>query len=69
MRDPLLPPPPHALAGVELGAVLGVGNEVVLRVLSHLRANLIVSWKLEKYSLKHIQYVFKCPKISVQKYL
>ena len=35
--------PSEAVTGVELGAVLGVGNKVVLRVLRDLRANLVVS--------------------------
>ena len=33
----------EAVTGGELGAVLGVGNKVVLRVLRDLRANLVVS--------------------------
>ena len=37
------PTPSEAVTGVELGAVLGVGNKVVLRVLRDLRANLVVS--------------------------
>ena len=41
VRDPA-PAPAQAVAGVELGAVLRMGNEVVLRVLRDLGANLIV---------------------------
>ena len=35
--------PSEAVTGVELGAILGVGNQIVLGVLRDLRANLVVS--------------------------